>query len=74
MEHRKLEHFQKISACKKEMDGFCRFGDDKCRYAHKYSFQSKQTESLNKDPELINRLFTMMEKFTKRIENMENQL
>ena len=23
MEHRKLEHFQK------EMDGFCRFGDDK---------------------------------------------
>ena len=74
MEHRKLEHFQKISSCKKEMDGFCRFGDEKCWYAHKYSFQSKKTENLNEDPELINRLFTMMEKFTKRIENIENQL
>ena len=56
------------------MDGFCRFGDEKCWYAHKYSFQSKKTENLNEDPELINRLFTMMEKFTKRIENIENQL
>ena len=50
MEHRKLEHPQKIAGSKKEMDGFCRFGDD------------------------INRLFTMMEKFTERIENIENQL
>ena len=68
MEHRKLEHFQK------EMDGFCRFSDDKCWYAHTYSFQSKQIKNLNKDPDLIKRLFTMMEKFTKRIENIENQL
>ena len=69
MEHRRLEHPKKIAACKKEMDGFCRFGDDKWLYAHKYSLQSKQAENLNEDPELINRLFTMMEKFAERIEN-----
>ena len=74
MVHRKLEHPQKISACKKEMDGSCRFGDDKCWYAHKSSPHIKQTENLNQDPELINRLVTMMEKFTERIEFIENQL
>ena len=74
MEHRKLEHPQKIAACKKEMDSSCRFGNDKCWYAHKNSLQSKQTENLNEDPNLINRLFTMMEKVTERIENIENQL
>ena len=52
MEHRKLKHPQKIAVSKKEMDGFCRFGDDK----------------------FINRLFTMMGRFTERIENIENQL
>ena len=62
MEHRKLEHPQKIAVSKKEMDGFCRFGDDKCWYAHTYSFQSKQTKNLNKDPDLINRLFTNLRK------------
>ena len=74
MEQRKLENPQKISACKQEMDGSCRFGVDKCWYAHKYSHQTNQTGNLNQDPEIINRLFTMMEKFTERIDNIENQL
>ena len=69
MEHRKLEHPEKISACKKEMDGSCRFGVEKCWYAHHIPNQN-----LNQDPELLNRLFTMMEKFTERIDNIENQL
>ena len=73
VEHRKLEHFQKISACKNEMDGFCRFGDDKCWYDHNSSLQMKQTENINQDPELINRLVTMMDKFTERIENIEKK-
>ena len=74
MVHRKLEHPQKISACKNEMDGSCRFGGDKCWYDHKSSLQNKQTENLHQDQELINRLVTMMENFTKRIEFIENQL
>ena len=53
------------------MDGSCRFGDDKCWYAHKSSLHIKQTENLNQDPELINRLVTIMEKFTERIEFIE---
>ena len=56
------------------MDGSCRFGDDKCWYAHKRSLQIKQTENLNQDPELMKRLVTMVEKFTERIEFIENQL
>ena len=71
MEHRKLEHPEKISACKKEIDGSCRFGVDKCWYAHKYPHQNG---NLTQDPELLNRLFTMMEKFTERMNNIENQL
>ena len=74
MEHRKLEHPQKISACRKEMDGSCRFGDDKCWYSHKHSLKINETGNPSQDQELINRLFTMMEKFTERIENIENQL
>ena len=58
----------------KGMVGFCRFGDDKCWYAHKEPLQSKQTDNFNEDSELINRLFAMMEKFTERLKNIENQL
>ena len=54
------------------MDGYSKFGVDKCWFAQKYSHQINQTGNLNQDPEVINRLFTMMEKFTERIENIEN--
>ena len=74
MEHRKLKHSNKISACRKEIDGSCTFGDDKCWYSHKHSTNINKTGNINQDSELINRLFTMMEKFTERIENIENQL
>jgi hypothetical protein len=69
-----IEHPQKRSACKNEMDGSCSFMNDKCKYAYKSFFQIKQTVNLNQDPELISRLVTMMDKFTERIELIENQL
>ena len=56
------------------MNGSCRFGDDKCWYAHKSFLEIKQTEIQNQDPELINKLVTMMEKFTEKIELIEDQL
>jgi hypothetical protein len=70
MVHRKLEHPQKISACKKEMDGSCVFGSEKCWYKH-----GKIIENMDVEPtDMISRLFGMMEKFTKRMEEMERQL
>ena len=47
------------------MDGSCRFGVNKCWYAHKCSHQINQTGNLNQDPEVINRLFTIMENLQK---------
>ena len=56
------------------IDGSCRFGDDKCWYSHNHTLKINETGNLNQDPEVINRLFTMMEKCTERNENIENQL
>ena len=76
MEHRKDKHYENIAECIENKNGSCRFYSD-CWYKH--------TEVMSKDenlrevngmntPELIYRLFKMMEAFADRMVQIENQM
>ena len=73
MKHRKNEHPNNISICAKYENDNCHFGDDHCWYKH-----AKQNilnnDIINDSPEIIHRIFGLMEKFTERFENIETQL
>ena len=71
MEHRKEEHPQNISDCRENKNGLCRFSEIKCWYKHeKVDIQNEIKSTEN--PEIIKRLFNMMEKFAATIELLEN--
>ena len=72
MKHRKIEHTDYVSTCSKSKSNSCHFGAEKCWYKHQ---QRKNIEEVyNENPEIITRMFDMMEKFTERFEFIENQL
>ena len=73
MNHRKREHPQKISICKTYINGSCKFGNEKCWYTH-VEKHSEMEEIIDNNPEMITRIFDMMEKFAERFELIENQL
>jgi rubredoxin len=73
MKHRKREHPQNISICKTYNNGSCKFGNEKCWYKH-IDKQSEMEEIIDDSPEIITRIFDMMEKFAERFELIENQL
>ena len=70
MSHRRKEHSEHVSACRDNSNGWCRFGADKCWFKHEEHNDKEEFEK----SEMINRLFEMMEKFSKRFEIIENQL
>ena len=69
MKHRKREHPQHISICQT----YNKFGNENCWYKH-VDKQSEIEEIIDDNPELITRIFVMMEKFAERFELKENQL
>jgi hypothetical protein len=71
MEHTKIEHPTTIAECKNHKIGCCRFENDTCWFKHSGNGHEEQT--FNKQhPEMIEKLFVLMEKMTKRIEFLEN--
>ena len=75
MMHRKIEHAQNISKCKEELYGVCRFSSEECWYKHQEkssNFHIEQTN--NHPPDMIKRLFDMMENIAERIGLIENQM
>ena len=73
MKRRKLEHLNNISSCKNYEKDSCHFGDDKCWFKHEAK-NIEVGEIVNENPEIIDRIFIMMEKFSERFEYIENQL
>eukprot|EP00092_Neocalanus_flemingeri_P093354 GFUD01118643.1.p1 GENE.GFUD01118643.1~~GFUD01118643.1.p1 ORF type:complete len:153 (+),score=29.39 GFUD01118643.1:558-1016(+) len=71
MRHRKSEHPETTSECRENKNSWCRFKDDKCWFKH---FDSKSKTEKVHSPELIQKVFNMMEKFTKRIGFVENKI
>ena len=72
MKHRKNVHSKHIPLCKKYENGICHFREN-CWFKHDIANNQLENE-LNNNPEIIERIFDMMEKFTERFEYIENQL
>ena len=68
MKHRLSEHSEHVSACRDDSNGWCRLGADKCWFKH----SEKRDKEESGQPEIINRLFDMVEKFSERFEIIEN--
>ena len=73
MKHRKHEHPKHVSVCTKNRNGSCHFGEEKCWFKHEGGKQEME-EIYEENPEIITKMFDMMEKFTERFEFIENQL
>ena len=82
MQHRKKEHVQNVFFCKNALKGTCRFGAKKCWFNHSdneitYTSgnENENGENLqNMNQEMMEKLFEMMEKFTQRIIQIENNI
>ena len=69
MQHRKQEHRETISQCRN--DGNCKFAN--CWYLHSEEHEKlKESEKQNKNESMLEKLFTMMEKITERMVQIEN--
>ena len=69
MQHRKQEHRETISQCRN--DGNCKFAN--CWYLHSEEHEKlKEIDKQNKNESMLEKLFTMMEKITERMVQIEN--
>lgn len=73
MHHKKKEHSQTVPQCKNESSGTCRFGIMNCWFNHCENEQTNFYEN-HQNNEVIEKLFSMMEIFTKRIVDIENKI
>ena len=71
MNHRKKEHAQFVPECREYMNGACRYEKNGCWFRH---CDVEPAEMQAPEPAMMDRLFKMMEHFTERINNIENQL
>ena len=70
MNHRRRTHKEFVAVCKDNINACCRFDADACWFKHEDTKEIPNVQSTD----LITRLFQMMEKFTERMEQMENHL
>ena len=70
MRHRGKDHEEYLPKCRNNLNGCCTFSAKECWFKHERSTENQELES----PEIVKRLFGMMEKFTERIELLERQL
>ena len=73
MNHGKNKHPENIAICTKNLNGSCNFGNKKCWYKHAEK-EIESEEYIEYSPEIITRIFDMMETFAERFEMIENQL
>ena len=81
MVHRKMEHENFVPACRADKNDSCRFSDKECWYKHEddeylNKYAKYQLNQLDEEvPSNMNtRLLDMMEKFTERLQNLEDQI
>ena len=56
------------------MKGLCWYGADKCWLRHTETETCNEQNAINKNTEITEKIFKMMETFTKRIMQLENQI
>ena len=70
-QHRKYDHIKEGQLCKNHISNTCKYGAHKCWFRHE---NENSIEGKEENSELTEKLFKMMEKFTERIMNLENQI
>ena len=81
MKHRKNAHIESVSTCRHALNGRCHFSSKDCWFIHEdermgKNINEKDNELKNletPDNEVTERLMNMMEKFTKRIVELEHK-
>ena len=77
MYHNKENHKNNISECKQSRSGTCWFGDEKCWFNHTSNDENSEKindKELSENQEIIDKIFSMMENFTKRIMKIEEKM
>ena len=75
MTHRKQNHNDIVKRCQNERTDTCTFGHKMCWYNHLENVSTQFYDNDNEESsEMTQRIFQMMEKFTERMEYLENQL
>jgi hypothetical protein len=72
--HKKKEHITSIPVCRNESKNTCWYGAEKCWFRHLETDSWNQQNSFNQNQEMTAKIFNMMETFTKRILQIENQM
>ena len=75
MKHKRHEHVESVPVCRDALNGTCHFGNTKCWFKHEEIENFDGNENGNNfNQEVIDKIFDMMENFTKRIMEIENNL
>ena len=74
MKHRKSEHNSQVKTCIKYEKNICLFGAEACGFQQPSKNFNIEEQQNDENPEIIERIFDMMEKFTEIFEFIENQL
>ena len=78
MKHRRNEHIESVPLCRDEKNGTCHFGKLKCWFIHEDVENLNENGMLengnNVNQEVVDKIFNMMENFTQRILDIENNL
>ena len=70
LHHKKLKHIGSVKTCKNSLNNECRFGAKKCWFLHEE--ETILGESQNKG--VTEQIFSMMETFTNKIMELENEI
>ena len=77
MTHRKQNHNNLVKRCLNDRNSICTFGHETCWYNHSedLSRQFYDNDNINEESsEITQKIIQMMEKFSERMEHIENQL
>ena len=66
MKQRKSIHIEQVIACKHAMNGKCHFLSNDCSFRHESEAKNENLDD-ESDKNIVEKLFNMMEKITKRI-------
>ena len=75
MKHRKVNLQEYILPCRDHPNGSCWYGAEMCWFSHgEVNIENQSVQNQESEPSMMNRLFSMMEQFAERTNNLENQL
>ena len=72
MKHRKKKHIEKVEPCTYAINGIRHFSDQDCWFIHEANITNNKIDIKDQNEDIIEKLFTMMEKFSARLMKIEN--